>query len=339
MAEQDQGRSGIWTALSGARSQHLRFEQLEGYVDHRLDPTEAELVEAHTDLCSQCAGELGDLEAFRQALQGEGTSELDGLPWWERTHSRPFEQYAPMPGSSAPSPAASQKEPDRPAFWVRVGEWFKAPRHVLAMAGATAAAVLLIFVLPHTVEHVGSRPPENLTASAPSNAPSQPQAVDKVAPAPPAPKVASATPGLNQVAPASPVSPAPGVAPPTMIAGASRGSQSDGAGSPEAAGAASFEAAVPREEAVLEAPPQPVGAVGAKQLAPRYRVLSLQEAMAYRMELMNAQNDPEARAAIDLKFALYGEAEKEYLKMEAVGGAEAERGKVLMARLEKLRGR
>jgi len=68
-------------------------------------------------------------------------------------------------------------------------------------------------------------------------------------------------------------------------------------------------------------------------------VLSLQEAMAYRMELMNAQNDPEARAAIDLKFALYGEAEKEYLKMEAVGGAEAERGKVLMARLEKLRGR
>ncbi len=78
--------------------------------------------------------------------------------------------------------------------------------------------------------------------------------------------------------------------------------------------------------------------MASKQMAPRYRVLSPQEAMAYRMQLMNAPNDPEARAAIAIKFALYGEAEKEYLKMEAAGGAEAERGKVLMARLEKLRG-
>lgn len=214
MAEQDQGRSGIWTALSGARSQHLRFEQLEGYVDHRLDPTEAELVEAHTDLCSQCAGELHDLEAFRQALQGE--ERAFDAPWWERPHSTTFEQFAPMPGTSAPAP--NSKRPERTGLLARVGAWFKAPRHLLATAGAMAAVVCLISVLPHAVDRVESRPPENLTASAPSSAPTQSEALDKVAPVSAAPdRRASATPGLNKVAPAVP---APGIAPPTSIASA-----------------------------------------------------------------------------------------------------------------------
>ena len=67
------------------------------------------------------------------------------------------------------------------------------------------------------------------------------------------------------------------------------------------------------------------------------RVLSGAEASAYRDELAQASNDPETRAAIAIKYGLYGEAEKEYLKMEAAGGEQAEKAHILLERLKQLR--
>ncbi len=95
---------------------------------------------------------------------------------------------------------------------------------------------------------------------------------------------------------------------------------------------------VPKPEAVLEAPAQAHGAMASKQQKPSYQILSPAEAEQYRMELADAPDNPEVRAAIAIKYGLYGEAEKEYLKMEAAGGEQAEKARRLMAELERLRG-
>ena len=96
--------------------------------------------------------------------------------------------------------------------------------------------------------------------------------------------------------------------------------------------------APPKPEAVLEAPSTASGAMGSKQLRILPRVLSAAEAYAFREELARAPNDPETRAAIAIKYGLYGEAEKEYLKMEAAGGEQAEKAHQLLAKLKQLRG-
>ncbi len=93
-----------------------------------------------------------------------------------------------------------------------------------------------------------------------------------------------------------------------------------------------------KPETVLEAPSSVQGAMGSKQ--PRYgpRVLSAIEALSYREELAQAPDDPETRAAIAIKYGLYGEAEKEYLRMEAAGGQQAEKARELLKKLKLLRG-
>lgn len=95
---------------------------------------------------------------------------------------------------------------------------------------------------------------------------------------------------------------------------------------------------VPKPEAVLEAPSQAHGAMATKHPGPVYRVLSPAEADEYRTELARAPGDPETRAAIAIKYGLYGEAEKEYRKMETAGGEQAAKASRLMAELKRLRG-
>ena len=80
-------------------------------------------------------------------------------------------------------------------------------------------------------------------------------------------------------------------------------------------------------------------AIGLRGPRSGYRVLPRAQAIAYREELAFASNDPETRAAIAIRYGLYGEAEKEYEKMEHAGGAQAKRAHQLMAELKRLRGR
>ena len=65
--------------------------------------------------------------------------------------------------------------------------------------------------------------------------------------------------------------------------------------------------------------------------------MSEAEADAYLAQLAQAPNDPEIRAAIAIQYGLYDEAEKEYVKMEAAGGKQAEKADTLLERLKRLR--
>lgn len=99
----------LWIDLSQAEEQHLSYEQIEAFVDSRLDAIEAELVRAHADLCDQCAAELNDLAEFAKSLKSKVLT-----------------------------------IPDRVTIWDRIASWFKIPRNLWATAGiATALMVVL----------------------------------------------------------------------------------------------------------------------------------------------------------------------------------------------------
>lgn len=251
--------SRLLKALNGAKSKHLTYAQLEGFVDSRLESTEGEFVRAHLELCSQCEREMQDLRWFS-----------------ESSH------YRDEIAAAAASPSK------RPGFWEVVGQWFKVPRHGLITAGAAMAMAVIVAIL--TKLH-GPSPSSPTIASHATPASSPTTAVapqSEVAVAPPKPE-------SNSEAPAKP-------------------------------------------EAVLEAPSSALGAVGSRQPSFGPRVLSPVEAYAYRDELGQAPNDPETRAEIAIKYGLYSEAEKEYRKMQAAGGEQAEKARQLLAKLKRLRG-
>jgi predicted anti-sigma-YlaC factor YlaD len=56
-------RTNLQTAAR-ATPEHLTFEFLEAYVKNRVDELNREIVESHVELCSPCAQELSDLQAF-----------------------------------------------------------------------------------------------------------------------------------------------------------------------------------------------------------------------------------------------------------------------------------
>lgn len=65
---------------------HLTYERLANYVEDKLDEMDREIADVHLEVCSDCADDLRNLEAFRHAMM---TSELretqTGSPsFWER---------------------------------------------------------------------------------------------------------------------------------------------------------------------------------------------------------------------------------------------------------------
>ena len=260
----------MWKDLSEAESQHLSFQQLEAYVDERLDPTERELVSAHSELCEQCVAELRDLERFAASLRSR------------------------------------EEEPVILASGPRWLEWIRIPRHAWALAAA--AAVLAIVVA------VGLRP--SGTASSPTASVQTP-----APPASPSPSGAATTaPPPNEVASSAAVS---GSSP------ATRDPRTPGTGASPAN---------PPVETLLEAPRGQLGLKSSQRAAGPYRVLSSADRIRYELELQGAPDDPEARAAIDIKYGLYNEAEKEYQKLIDTGGEKTEKGQRLMDALKRLRG-
>jgi hypothetical protein len=230
-------------ALNEASTEHLTYEQLEGFVDSNLEATEEAFVRAHMELCGQCKKEMDDLERFSTTR-----------------HDYEYSAVA----------AAASTVPVRRGFWAKLSQWLTVPRHGLALAGAAMAAVILIVVSANLHMRSGSSPAIATTAT------------------PPAPPT---------------VKPAP---------------------------------ETPRPEAVLD-DRSALGARGSNQIHLHARVLPRAEAEAYRVELALAPNDPEARAAIAIKYGLYSEAEKEYLQMQAAGGQQAEKAGVLLENLKRIR--
>ena len=47
---------------------HLEYEQLIGYLEHTLDPSDREIVEAHLQSCASCLTEEQDLRSFRKVI-------------------------------------------------------------------------------------------------------------------------------------------------------------------------------------------------------------------------------------------------------------------------------
>ncbi len=94
---------------------HLRYEQLVAYVDQTADEVEREIVESHMEICSSCAADAQDLQAFQEEI-------------------RPAETTAT---SRTPS-----------AFWEKFKAFWQKPRYriPLQLAGATLAIILLVWL-------------------------------------------------------------------------------------------------------------------------------------------------------------------------------------------------
>jgi len=121
---------------------HIPYEQLEAYVDNKIDDADREIVDSHVEQCRVCKDELRDLQTFREAHYATGTETR--LPYPQ--HSRDREETA----------------------WRKFSLAFRSPRY---LAGATAVAMLIVagVVVPRLFLRRGSAPvvAEQLPASPP----------------------------------------------------------------------------------------------------------------------------------------------------------------------------
>jgi Putative zinc-finger len=110
----EQLASPLVSVVLQSQSDHLSYEQMDGYVENRLDWTEQELVMAHIGACEACAREL-----------------------------RAYESYAPAMSAPIIPPAKPE------TVWDRLRAMFRGPQ--LALAAAAVAAILI--VAPLTMQH------------------------------------------------------------------------------------------------------------------------------------------------------------------------------------------
>src|SRR5687768_9796483 len=54
--------------LSPEESEHLRYEQLEAYVDEKSDEAEREIADVHLKVCPDCLAELNGLIEMRNLI-------------------------------------------------------------------------------------------------------------------------------------------------------------------------------------------------------------------------------------------------------------------------------
>jgi len=113
--------AALLRGIGAAKQQHLSYEQMEGYADGTLGPTEKEFVIAHAGLCTRCARELREFAAF-------------------------------IPVMDAPVEPRPKKEKQRNAgFWQGFAASFGGRQWALA-GTAAAAVVLAILIVPRMVK-------------------------------------------------------------------------------------------------------------------------------------------------------------------------------------------
>lgn len=69
--------------------QHLSYEQLEFFVDNRLDDVEREITESHLAICTECAKDLADLRVYRKIADASASedkliAEMPKHSFWQR---------------------------------------------------------------------------------------------------------------------------------------------------------------------------------------------------------------------------------------------------------------
>ena len=65
--------------------EHLRYEQLSGYVDNELGEIDRELVESHLEACAECTAEVNDLRTFKSIITAEENESVEMLPRREQS--------------------------------------------------------------------------------------------------------------------------------------------------------------------------------------------------------------------------------------------------------------
>lgn len=83
--------------------EHLTYEQLEFFLDHKLDAVEQEIVESHLAFCGECEGDLKDLVRYREiagtepAVKNEIILETPQVSIWKKLFAfDSFKLYAPI---------------------------------------------------------------------------------------------------------------------------------------------------------------------------------------------------------------------------------------------------
>ncbi len=70
--------------------EHLTYEQLEFFLDHKLDEVDREIVESHLAFCAECERDLQDLIKYREvartapAIKNEKIVETAKVSFWEK---------------------------------------------------------------------------------------------------------------------------------------------------------------------------------------------------------------------------------------------------------------
>ena len=73
-------------------AEHLPYEQLEFFVDHKLDEVDREIADSHLSICEECRKDLADLRMYRQIAEapaaigatGETVVETQKQSFWQR---------------------------------------------------------------------------------------------------------------------------------------------------------------------------------------------------------------------------------------------------------------
>jgi hypothetical protein len=111
--------SGLITAIEKARGQHLSYEQMDAWVEDKMDQTERELVLAHIGLCAECARQLRAYESYAPVM------------------SAPVNRETVRAAVSAPSASFSE----------RILAFFRMPAVAVATLAIAAVAILTPILL------------------------------------------------------------------------------------------------------------------------------------------------------------------------------------------------
>ena len=110
---------GFLSAIEEARGEHLTYEQMDAWVDDRMDQTERELVLAHIGLCAECARQLRAYEAYAPVM------------------SAPVNRVAVASAERAPAPS----------FGDRMRAFFLSPGFAAAALAIVAVAIVTPILL------------------------------------------------------------------------------------------------------------------------------------------------------------------------------------------------
>jgi hypothetical protein len=89
-------RSGLRT-IATMETDHISYEQLEGFIDRKFDGIEQEIIQSHLEICDVCKAEEQDLRSFQTELH-QKIDDRKVIPFWR---SRAFQIFYQVAGAAA----------------------------------------------------------------------------------------------------------------------------------------------------------------------------------------------------------------------------------------------